>query len=61
MIGEQLFPMVSKIEPDNAAKITGMMLEMGNKELLILLDSEQQLQMMVDDALRCLRRAQMAK
>eukprot|EP00434_Breviolum_minutum_P024456 symbB.v1.2.021598.t1/scaffold1875.1/size97484/3 len=53
MIGEQLFPKVSKIEPDNAAKITGMMLEMGNKELLILLDSEQQLQMMVDDALRC--------
>ena len=61
MIGEQLFPKVSKIEPDNAAKITGMMLEMGNKELLILLDSEQRLQMMVDDALRCLRRAQMAK
>ena len=61
MIGEQLFPKVSKIEPDNAAKITGMMLEMGNKELLILLDSEQQLKMMVDDALRCLQRAQMAK
>ena len=61
MIGEQLFPMVSKIEPDNAAKITGMMLEMGNKELRILLDSEQQLKKMVNEALRCLQRAQMGE
>ena len=52
MIGEQLFPMISKIEPINAAKITGMFLEMDNKELYILLDSEQQLKNKVDEALR---------
>ena len=61
MIGEQLFPMISKIEPINAAKITGMFLEMDNKELYILLDSEQQLKNKVDEALRVLQRAQMGE
>ena len=61
MIGEQLFPMISKIEPINAAKITGMFLEMENKELYILLDSEQQLKNKVDEALRVLQRAQMGE
>ncbi len=61
MIGEQLFPMVSKIEPDNAAKITGMMLEMDNKVLHILLGSEQLLKKNVDEALCCLQKAQMGE
>lgn len=57
MIGEKLFPMISKIHPDQAGKITGMMLEMDNSELLILLDSEQQLKNKVDEALRVLQSA----
>merc|ERR1719396_225338 len=54
MIGEKLFPMIAKQQPELAGKITGMMLEMDNSELLILLESEQQLKVKVDEALRVL-------
>lgn len=57
MIGEKLFPAISKIQPELAGKITGMMLEMDNSELLILLESEQQLRLKVDEALRVLQSA----
>jgi len=55
MIGEKLFPAISKYQPDLAGKITGMMLEMDNSELLMLLESEQQLKAKVDEALRVLK------
>merc|ERR1719336_671994 len=54
MIGEKLFPAISKYQPELAGKITGMMLEMDNSELLILLESEQQLKIKVEEALRVL-------
>merc|ERR1719295_915154 len=57
MIGEKLYPAISKMQPELAGKITGMMLEMDNSELLILLESEQQLKMKVDEALRVLSQA----
>merc|ERR1719450_1895170 len=56
MIGEKLFPAISRLQPELAGKITGMMLEMDNSELLILLESEQQLKMKVDEALRVLQK-----
>merc|ERR1712203_1063700 len=43
MIGEKLFPAIARFRPELAGKITGMMLEMDNSELLILLESEHQL------------------
>ena len=55
MLGEKLFPAIAKIQPELAGKITGMMLEMDNSELLILLESEQQLRYKVDEALRVLQ------
>mmetsp|Transcript_75882 Transcript_75882/g.181533 ORF Transcript_75882/g.181533 Transcript_75882/m.181533 type:complete len:588 (+) Transcript_75882:185-1948(+) len=55
MIGEKLFPMISKMQPELAGKITGMMLEMDNSELLMLLDSESQLKGKVDEAMRVLQ------
>merc|ERR1719440_1352163 len=54
MIGEKLFPAISKFQPQLAGKITGMMLEMDNSELLMLLESEQQLKTKVDEAMRVL-------
>merc|ERR1740121_1165694 len=51
MLGERLFPLISKLQPQLAGKITGMMLEMDNSELLIMLDSEQQLKHKVDEAM----------
>merc|ERR1712060_661092 len=55
MIGEKLFPAISKYQPELAGKITGMMLEMDNSELLILLESEPQLRSKVDEAMNVLQ------
>merc|ERR1712167_190632 len=52
MLGEKIFPMISRIHPEMAGKITGMMLEMDNSELLMLLESPDQLKAKVDEALR---------
>jgi len=47
------FPAIAKFQPELAGKITGMMLEMDNSELLMLLESEQQLKTKVDEAMPC--------
>ena len=54
MLGEKLYPAIAKHQPELAGKITGMMLGMNNNELLILLESEQQLKNKVDEAMRTL-------
>merc|ERR1719215_2120634 len=54
MLGEKIFPAICKYQPELAGKITGMMLEMDNSELLILLESEQQLKIKIDEAMRVL-------
>merc|ERR1719272_1379059 len=54
MLGEKIFPMVSKYQPEIAGKLTGMMLEMDNSELLILVESEQQMKAKIDEAMRVL-------
>merc|ERR1711966_430027 len=55
MLGEKIFPLISRMQPEMAGKITGMMLEMDNSELLILLESPEQLKHKVDEALRVLQ------
>merc|ERR1711988_1711776 len=55
MLGEKLYPAVSRLQPELAGKITGMMLEMDNSELLMMLESEAQLRQKVDEALRVLQ------
>merc|ERR1719386_82589 len=54
MIGEKLYPQIAKINPEAAGKVTGMMLEMDNSELLMLLESESQLRHKVNEALQVL-------
>merc|ERR1719487_1183017 len=48
MIGEKLYPAIAKIKPDLAGKVTGMMLEMVNSELIMLLESDSMLKSKVD-------------
>merc|ERR1719163_67597 len=54
MLGEKLFPLVAKHQPELAGKITGMMLEMDNSELLLLLESDAQMKVKVEEAMRVL-------
>lgn len=38
MLGEALYPQVSVLEPESAAKVTGMLLEIDQTEVLHLLE-----------------------
>lgn len=57
MLGERLYPLVHARQPQLAGKITGMLLEMANHELLILLEDPQELSARVGDALVVLEQA----
>eukprot|EP00920_Eleutheroschizon_duboscqi_P040501 GHVT01096932.1.p2 GENE.GHVT01096932.1~~GHVT01096932.1.p2 ORF type:complete len:611 (+),score=39.42 GHVT01096932.1:4277-6109(+) len=57
MLGEKLFPLIARYQPDLAGKITGMMLEMDNAQLVNLLECEQQLRAKVNEAVRVLQQA----
>eukprot|EP00974_Lingulodinium_polyedra_P052570 5057294-Lingulodinium_polyedra.AAC.1 len=54
MIGERLFRAVTNMQYKQAARITGMMLEMGNSELLALLDTPSALRSTADRAMSIL-------
>ena len=43
MLGERLFPLIQHMYPDLSGKITGMLLEIDNSELLHMLESRESL------------------
>eukprot|EP00928_Gymnodinium_smaydae_P093878 TRINITY_DN7822_c0_g3_i1.p1 TRINITY_DN7822_c0_g3~~TRINITY_DN7822_c0_g3_i1.p1 ORF type:complete len:703 (+),score=187.76 TRINITY_DN7822_c0_g3_i1:143-2251(+) len=55
-LGEQLFAAISKLKPKQAGKITGMILELDNSEILMLLESASALKKKVDEAEKVLER-----
>ncbi|KAJ6716596.1 RNA BINDING PROTEIN [Salix koriyanagi] len=58
MLGENLYPLVEQLEPEAAAKVTGMLLEMDQTEVLHLLESPEALKAKVNEAMEVLRTVQ---
>ena len=52
MLGERLFPLVQRIHPELAGKITGMLLEIDNADLLDMLESQESLKLKVRETRR---------
>jgi polyadenylate-binding protein len=55
MLGERLFPLIQRMYPDLAGKITGMLLEIDNSELLHMLESQESLKLKVEEAVAVLQ------
>ncbi|KAI0138941.1 polyadenylate binding protein [Hypoxylon sp. NC0597] len=51
MLGELIFPKIQALQPDLAGKITGMLLEMDNSELINLIEDDNSLRAKVDEAM----------
>ncbi|XP_068996375.1 polyadenylate-binding protein 1-like [Embiotoca jacksoni] len=55
LLGERLYPLIHSLHPNLAGKITGMLLEIDNSELLHMLESPESLQSKVDEAIAVLQ------
>jgi len=51
MLGERLFPLIQNMFPDLAGKITGMLLEIDNSELVHMLEHQESLKSKVGSGL----------
>ncbi|XP_062601620.1 embryonic polyadenylate-binding protein B-like isoform X2 [Saccostrea cucullata] len=54
-LGECLYPLISHMFPDVAGKLTGMLLEIDNSELLYMLESQESLEAKVKEAVAVLQ------
>lgn len=55
MLGEHIFPLVQSLYPDEAGKVTGMLLEMDNAELLVMIEDNALMHTKVTEAVNVLR------
>jgi len=55
MLGERLFPVIHRWYPELAGKITGMLLEIDNSELLHMLEHQESLRAKVEEAVAVLQ------
>jgi len=55
MLGERLFPLIQRMFPDLAGKITGMLLEIDNAELVHMLEDPSSLKGKVEEAVAVLQ------
>ena len=55
MLGERLFPLIQQTHADLAGKITGMLLEIDNSELLHMLENQQALKAKMEEAVAVLQ------
>lgn len=55
MLGERLYPLINAQQPEYAGKITGMLLEMDNGELLNLLEDNKALESKINEAMEVLK------
>ena len=55
MLGERLYPLIATMHPDEAGKITGMLLEIDNSELLHMLEHQDSLKAKVEEAVAVLQ------
>merc|ERR1719281_1721544 len=55
MLGERLFPLIQAMHPELAGKITGMLLEIDNSELVHMLEHNESLKGKVDEAVAVLQ------
>ncbi|XP_041112859.1 embryonic polyadenylate-binding protein A-like [Polyodon spathula] len=55
MLGERLYPLIHAVHPALAGKITGMLLEIDNSELLHMLESPESLHTKVEEAVAVLQ------
>ena len=54
MLGERLFPLIQGLFPDLAGKITGMLLEIDNSDLVHMLEDKTSLSAKVEEAVAVL-------
>nr|XP_020644870.1 polyadenylate-binding protein 1-like isoform X1 [Pogona vitticeps]XP_020644871.1 polyadenylate-binding protein 1-like isoform X1 [Pogona vitticeps] len=61
MLGERLYPLIHAMHPSLAGKITGMLLEIDNSELLLMLESPESLHSKIEEAVAVLQVHQMSE
>ena len=55
ILGKRLYPLIESSHPDLASKITAMLLEIDNSELLYMLESRESLKTKVEEAVALLQ------